>query len=66
VTEPIRDHADLARVTAVVDRLLCSNLDDEGQSLLDDLTDIIEAYEAVHFPIGDEIARPEFPAETTP
>jgi HTH-type transcriptional regulator / antitoxin HigA len=49
----IGDDAHLEEATAVIDRLLREDLDKGGEAYLDALTDLVETYEAEHFPIPD-------------
>jgi HTH-type transcriptional regulator / antitoxin HigA len=50
---PIRDDADLAVASAVIDRLSEYDLDAGQQDYLDVLTDLVEAYEDEHVVIPD-------------
>ncbi len=49
----IRDDHHLEQATDMLGRLLQEELDEGGQSYLDVLTDLIEAYEQEHVPIPD-------------
>ena len=49
----IRDAEHLDEALRVIDRLLREDVDEGGQAYLDVLTDLVEAYETRHIPIGD-------------
>ena len=46
------DDADLDRAIAEIDQLLTKERDEEDELYLDRLTDAVEAYEAIHYPIA--------------
>ncbi len=49
----IRTEPQLDAAQARIDRLLQEDLDEGGQEYLDALTDLVETFEAEHFPIPD-------------
>jgi len=50
---PIRDDEHLEQAIAVINRLLTQERDDDEEAYLNVLTDLVEAYEDEHVPIGD-------------
>lgn len=52
----IRDDDHLDAAQAVLNRLLGEDLDEGGREYLDALTDLVEAYEDEHVPMGDASA----------
>jgi HTH-type transcriptional regulator/antitoxin HigA len=50
---PIKDDDHLAAAHEIIDRLMQEDLDPSGEDYLNVLVDLVEAYEARHFPIAD-------------